>query len=199
MARIERGETDGLACWRLNRFARNVGSAIEDVEKIHAAGAHLACVEEDIEPTGPFGRFVLTILLAVATPERDNAVAGFEEAKRVAVPRGAYVSRTPFGYQRNEDGTICPDPDRAHIVSEAFRIAASDSLGAAHDYLAQQAPERRWTATKVRRMLSGRSYLGETRNGDPVQPDTHEPPVDASFAGRRIPLETAIPTLGEQR
>ncbi len=30
MARIEAGETDGLACWRLNRFARNVGAAIAD-------------------------------------------------------------------------------------------------------------------------------------------------------------------------
>jgi hypothetical protein len=66
----------------LNRFARNVGAAIADVKRIHAAGAHLACVEEDIDPTGPFGAFILTVLLAVATLERDNAVAGFEAIKR---------------------------------------------------------------------------------------------------------------------
>lgn len=181
MERIQAKETDGLACWRLNRFARNVKDAIADVETIHAAGAHLACVQEDIDPTGPFGRFILTILLAVATLERDNAVAGFEEAKRRAVARGAYVSRTPWGYERNEDGTLSPHPERSRIVAEAFRITAADSLNAALTYLRQVAPERRWNATKVRRLISQRSYLGETRNGDLVQVDTHEPIVSRAI------------------
>jgi DNA invertase Pin-like site-specific DNA recombinase len=82
MARVERGETDGIACWRLNRFARNVGGAIADVERIQAAGGMLAFVEEDIDPTGPFGSFILTVLLAVATLERDNMVTGWRRRRR---------------------------------------------------------------------------------------------------------------------
>ena len=197
MARIEAGETDGLACWRLNRFARNVGAAIADVKRIHAAGAHLACVEEDIDPTGPFGAFILTVLLAVATLERDNAVAGFEEAKRRAVARGAYVSRTPFGYERNSDGTLAPHPEDAVHVSEAFRLAAGDSIHTALGYLRQHVPERRWTTTKVRRLLSGRSYLGETRNGDLVQADTHEPLVASGIwaAAQTTPIRRQPPEL----
>jgi DNA invertase Pin-like site-specific DNA recombinase len=174
MARVLSGETDGIACWRLNRFALNVGDAINDIKRIEEAGAHLALVEEQIDPTGPFGRFLITVLLAVATLERDNAVAGFEEAKQRAVKRGAYVSRTPFGFQRNEDGTISPHPDNAKHVTEAFRLAAQQGLHAAMDYLKLHVRERRWTTTKARRLLAGRSYLGETRNGDLVQADTHE-------------------------
>ncbi len=177
MSRVEAGETDGIACWRLNRFARNVSDAIRDVQRIHQAGAQLACIEEDIDPTGPFGRFILTVLLAVATLERDNVVAGFAEAKRRAVERGAYISRTPFGYQRRDDGTLAPDPTDAPIVTEAFRLAASDSIHAALRHLERVAPGRRWTTSTTRRLLAGRSYLGETRNGTLVQPDTHEPLV----------------------
>lgn len=83
--RIESGETEGIACWRLNRFARNVAGAIDDVQRILALGGHLAFVEEDIDPTGPFGSFILTVLLAVATLERDNMVAGWQTAKGLAL------------------------------------------------------------------------------------------------------------------
>jgi DNA invertase Pin-like site-specific DNA recombinase len=166
--RIEAGETDGLACWRLNRFARNVSGAIEDVKRIQAAGGQLALVEEQIDPTGPFGQFLLTVLLAVATLERDNAAANFEESKRRAMQRGAYVSRTPFGYERRDDGTLKPHPEQAKHVTEAFRLAASRGLRAAHEYLEQNAPERVWTLTTVRRLLAKRSYLGEMRIGEAV-------------------------------
>jgi hypothetical protein len=43
------GKTEGIACWRLNRFARNVAGAIDDVQRIQVLGGHLAFVEEDIE------------------------------------------------------------------------------------------------------------------------------------------------------
>jgi DNA invertase Pin-like site-specific DNA recombinase len=191
MRRIEAGETDGLACWRLNRFARNVSGAIGDVKRIHAAGAHLACVEEDIDPTGPFGTFILTVLLAVATLERDNAVAGFEEAKRRAVERGAYISRTPYGYRRQADGTLAPHPEQGPVVSEAFRLAAGDSLQAAARHLRRVAPgARNWAMHRVRRMLAGRVYLGETRSGQFVKADTHEPLVSRAIweAAQSTPL-----------
>jgi site-specific DNA recombinase len=112
--RVESGETEDIACWRLNRFARNVAGAIDDVQRIQALGGHLAFVEEDIDPTGPFGSFILTVLLAVATLERDNMVAGWQTAKRHAIERGAKISPTPYGYERQEDGTLSP-PEQAPL------------------------------------------------------------------------------------
>lgn len=179
MRRIEAKETEGLACWRLNRFARNVAGAITDVERIHAAGAHLALVEEQIDPTGPFGQFLLTVLLAVGTLERDNAVEGFKTAKRRAVARGAYVSRTPWGYQRITEGEragcLEPDPVTGPMVAEAFRLAAVGGIHGAMRYLEGSWPHRAWTLPKVRRLLAMRVYLGETRNGEDFQADTHPP------------------------
>ena len=121
-------DTDGVACWRLNRFARNVGGAIADVERIQVAGGVLAFVEEDIDPTGPFGSFILTVLLAVATLERDNMVAGWKTAKERATERGAKIGPTPFGYQRTDEqaryGDLLNVDAHAPLVSHATFEAA---------------------------------------------------------------------------
>jgi site-specific DNA recombinase len=172
--RIENGDTDGIAVWRLNRFARNVAGAIQEVERIQNAGGVLASIEEDIDPTGPFGNFILTVLLAVASLERDNLVAGWKTAKGRAVERGAKISRTPLGYQRRDDGGIEPDPKTAPIVLEAFTRAAQDGLPGTIDYLRESAPERTWTTFTVRRTLANRCYLGESRSGELVNVGAHE-------------------------
>lgn len=173
MARVEAGETDGIACWRLNRFARNVMGAIEDVKRVQAAGGVLAFVEEDIDPTGPFGEFILTILLAVATLERENIVAGWKTATTRATKRGAKIGPTPYGYRRGKDGILEPDPVQAPIVTEAFRLAAQEGFEAGLAYVLEHGKGHRWTATTFRRLLRARSYLGEVIYGDLVKTDAH--------------------------
>jgi len=185
--RVETGETGGLACWRLNRFARNVSEALRDVQRIRQAGGVLACVEEDIDPTGPFGEFILTVLLAVGALELNNVKASWETAKTRAVGRGAKISRTPYGYQRQDDGTLQPDPAQAPIVAEAFHRARDHGLHATIDYLTETVPQRTWTTTTVRRLLGLRAYLGEQSYGDLHNPAGHPPLID------RLTFELAQP------
>jgi hypothetical protein len=188
MARIAAAETDGIACWRLNRFARNVAGAIEDVKAIQAAGGSLAFVEEDIDPTGPFGSFVLTVLLAVATLERDNLVTGWKTAKSRAVERGVPIGPTPFGYLRGDDATLQVDPDTAPHVTEAFRIAAKDGHVATLDHMAKVAPDKPWTTTTLRRLISNRVYLGEVRWSEMVTRDAHDALTDrATWERAQLP------------
>jgi DNA invertase Pin-like site-specific DNA recombinase len=174
MRRVESGDIDGIACWRLNRFARNVSEALEDVQRVQRAGGALAFVEEDIDPTGPFGQFILTILLAVAVLELNNLKAGWRTAKARAIERGAHIGPTPLGYKRTGDGTLEVDAERGPIVSEAFAVAARDGLDAARAFLIANAPDRTWTTEKTRQFLERRTYLGEVRNGEHVRPDAHD-------------------------
>lgn len=174
--RVQTGETEGIACWRLNRFARNIAGAITDVERVKAAGGQLAFIEEDIDPAGPFGSFLLTVLLAVATLERDNLVSGWQTAKARAVDRGAMIGPTPYGYQRCADGTLEPGADATH-VRRAYELAGGDITNAVH-YLRKHAPDRQWTTFTVRRLLASRTYLGEVRNGQNVNPSAHTPIVN---------------------
>src|SRR2546421_2393489 len=94
MDRIEAGETDGIAVWKIDRFARNVHEAVRDVKRMQSRPgrpAHFASVTEDIDPTGPFGDFILTIMLAVATLQRDSLVEGWKIAKARAMDRDVKI------------------------------------------------------------------------------------------------------------
>ncbi len=174
MDRIESGETDGIACWRLNRFARNVAGAVGDVKRIQAAGGVLAFVEEDIDPTGPFGEFILTVLLAVSELELNNVKAGWKTAKARAVERGAHIGPAPFGYLPRDDGTLDVDRKRGAIVTEAFAVAAREGLPATVAFLRGHVPERTWTAFTTRRFVACRTYLGRVDYGDLVCEDAHD-------------------------
>lgn len=175
------GETEGIVSANIDRFSRTTELGLRELRRLEAANARLAFVLEDIDTGTVYGRMVYTILLAVAEAFLANIKANWQVVKSRAVARGAYVSRTPWGYTRNDDGTLSPHLERAAMVTEAFRLAAGDTLNTAMSYLRDVAPERHWTATKVRRLLSQRSYLGETRNGDFFQADTHEPLVSRAI------------------
>ncbi len=90
-----------------NRFARNVAGAIDDVQRIQALGGHLAFVEEDIDPTGPFGSFILTVLLAVAKEiRRANDTYAFGLAAQPGQSQGRPAMST--GSQPKEQIAACP-------------------------------------------------------------------------------------------
>lgn len=181
MGRVEAGEVDGIACWRLNRFARNVSEALRDVKRVQGAGGALAFVEEDIDPTGPFGEFILTVLLAVGALELNNVKAGWRTTKERANARGAYNGPTPVGYVRVADGDrrgcLDRDPATAPAVREAFVVAGRDGLDATIDHLREALPSMTWQKHTVRRLLGQRVYLGEVRCGELVNPSAHEPIV----------------------
>ena len=190
LERIDRGETDGIVCWRLNRFARNVAGAIGDVQRIQTSGGHLAFVEEDVDPTGPFGSFILTVLLAVATLERDNIVSGWKTAKARAMERGAKIGPTPLGYLRQPDGTLQADAEHAPILVRAYELAAAGDFAAAVKMLREKIPEREWKPSEVRRVLANRSYLGEVHYAGSVRRDAHPAIVDRTTWKR---AQTAAP------
>jgi DNA invertase Pin-like site-specific DNA recombinase len=186
LERVERGETDGIVVWRLSRFARNVAGALADLERLDAAGGHFASVEEAIDPTGPFGQFVLTTLLAIAKLERDNTVAGWQTAKQRAVLRGAHIGPTPFGYARHDggekSGILYPDPVQAPAVKAVYEGRAGGlSLSALAALMDQRAPRENggaWTTTQVLRILRMRVYLGEVAHGELVNAEAHEALVE---------------------
>jgi DNA invertase Pin-like site-specific DNA recombinase len=213
MRRVEAGETEGIACWRLNRFARNVAGALEDVKRIQAAGGHLAFIQEDIDPTGPFGSFILTVLLAVATLERDNITASWRIAQERAIARGAKVSKPNVGYLKMGDSVLTPDPATAPHVIEAFNLsAASQDVSSATRYLIEHLPDYAWTTATTRRTLARRVYLGESSAGKLgaqfVNANAHPPLVsravweaaqhDPRPYGQRTP-STAFPLRGLAR
>jgi DNA invertase Pin-like site-specific DNA recombinase len=184
MDRIASGRTGGLACWRVDRFARNVGPAEADIELIRSHSARIAFTDENLDTSGPMGAFLMTTLLAMARLQRDRLSMGWATARGRAIARGAFIGKPPLGYRKIRDtnsehaGCLEPDPQTAPIVQEAYRLAARDGLHAAARYLKRRFPDQRWAAFTTRRLLANRVYLGESRHGDElVNPAAHEPLV----------------------
>jgi DNA invertase Pin-like site-specific DNA recombinase len=181
--RATAGETGGIVSWKIDRFSRYTKGGLRDLRRLEEAGARLAFVVEDIDTSGPMGKFVYTVMLAMGEYFLDTIKAGWRVAKTRAHERGAKIGPTPLGYRRLPDGTLEQEPSEAPVVAEAFERAATGSLASALEFLeglelVHQAGKRKdrprsWTTGTVRRLLATRTYLGEIRWGD--LPVTNEP------------------------
>jgi DNA invertase Pin-like site-specific DNA recombinase len=177
--RVLRGETGGIVVAKIDRFARSAADAGQIVREIHAAGGVFASAAERIDPTTPFGKFGLTIMLAMAELELDRIKESWSEAQGRAIARGVHF-QAPFGYRRAKDGRLVPDKD-AKLVREVFRRRAA---GASWGELAAWLNERsrpanapRWTGHTVTHLIRRRAYLGEAHHGVHVNPHAHKPLV----------------------
>jgi site-specific DNA recombinase len=178
------GETGGIVSWKIDRFSRFTEGGLRDLRLLEQAGARLAFVAEDVDTSGPMGKLVYTMLLAFSEFFLDNIKAGWTTAKTRAIDRGAHIGPTPYGYQRNEDGTLSVDPAHARVVTEAFNVCSTTGIHAAIDYLREQAPERTWVLHTARRFLSQRVYLGEVGYGDQRRAAAHDALVDRATFDR---------------
>jgi DNA invertase Pin-like site-specific DNA recombinase len=178
------GETGGIVSWKIDRFSRYTAGGLRDLQDLENAGARLAFVTEDIDTSGPMGKFVYTVMLAMSEYFLANIKASWVTAKTRAVERGAKIGPTPFGYRRIEDGLLEPDPVYGPVVTRAFELAASNGRDAALAHLIKHGNGRTWTHYTVRRLLANRSYLGEGHYGDLVNLDSQVALVNrATFEG----------------
>jgi site-specific DNA recombinase len=168
------GETGGIVSWKIDRFSRFTEGGLRDLRLLEEKGARLAFVVEDIDTSGPWGKFAYTMLLAFAELFLDNIKAGWIATKTRAVERGAHIGPTPTGYLRRDDGTLEIDPERGPFVTAAFAVAARDGMPGVMAFLLEHIPERTWRAHTVRRFLECKTYLGRVDYGDLVREGAHD-------------------------
>ena len=63
--RATASETGGIVSWKIDRFSRYTEGGLRDLRRLEEAGARLAFVVEDIDTSGPMGKFVYTVMLAM--------------------------------------------------------------------------------------------------------------------------------------
>jgi site-specific DNA recombinase len=194
--RVERKETDGIIVAKLDRFARSVMGAKKAIKRIEDAKGKLIAVDNNFDTTTPFGKFGLTMMLAIAELESDRIQENWDDVQhRVVIGRGVHISsRAPTGYMRRKDdkGVAQPlelDPKAAKAVGEIFRARAAtpgkkgSKLGG-HSLrdLARMLNDadvrgpynnNQWTSAAVAKLLRNRVYLGEARSGRYVKPKAH--------------------------
>jgi DNA invertase Pin-like site-specific DNA recombinase len=180
LARIERGESDGIIVARLDRLARTVTGALRTLSAIEAAGASVISIEDGLNSKTPFGKALSTILRALAELEVARTAESSRIARRRMVVRGVHPSASPpTGYRRRPGVGLQPDPEQAPLIVEAFqRRAAGATYSETASFLRQTTLTNarggaNWTGKGVYKMLQNPVYLGEAFAATTRNPDAH--------------------------
>ncbi|MGJ9412387.1 recombinase family protein [Aeromicrobium sp. CF4.19] len=118
---------DRVLVTKIDRAARNVRDLLDLVERIEAQGASIAFIEQNIDTAGPMGRFLLTLLGAIAELEAGIIGERRRESLTAFAREGRHaVGAAPFGFKSvdNPNGrglVIRPDWDeQAPILKSAI-------------------------------------------------------------------------------
>ena len=175
IARVDRGEADGVVVFGLDRWGRSL-RALEVIERWAQEGKTFLSASDKFDASTPSGRMALRMMMVVARYYWEATQDRFALSQRDAVAAGKWIGPAPLGYLAGDDGRLVVDPETSGFMREAFRLAAVDGLHAATEYLERVLPDRRWRTSDARRILSSRVYVGEIHYGE-LDPnvDAHEP------------------------
>jgi DNA invertase Pin-like site-specific DNA recombinase len=151
-----------LCVFSLSRLARCTRDAIDLAERLSAAGADLAVIQESVNTRSSMGRFIFTLFSALAQLEREQIAERTSTAMLRHQANGrrmTHAARCPFGKQ--------PDPlDSARLIDHPGEQVAIAAIRAAHaegkglkaiahllDSKAIPCRGQRWHHTTVRSIL----------------------------------------------
>ncbi len=110
LAALKKGTAVGLVAVKLDRVSRTTRDVLDLVARAEKEGWALHSIEERLDTSSPQGRFVVTVLGALAQLEREQAAGRTRAALAELKRQGRRVSgKPPFGH-RFEDGRVVEVP-----------------------------------------------------------------------------------------
>src|SRR5690606_19222250 len=170
----ELAEGDRVLVTKVDRCSRSARDLLGFVELVEQRGATVTFTEQGIATEGPTGRFVLTLLCALAEMERAliaerrrESLAAFREEGRHA------VGRAPFGLRSvpNPNGrglVLRPDPDEAPVLRDIVREILSGASQASQAARTGMLPPAFSRLLRNERLAG---IIGHTPDGPRLDPD----------------------------
>lgn len=176
---------DRVLATRIDRLARNTEALLALVRTFETAGADLVLTEQNIDTSGPMGSFMLTLLGAVATLERDIVAERVRETRESFREQGRFAGGPiPYGFTTaphpaGRGLVLRPDPATADIARDVIRrVMAGESQRSLADVLGmKESGLSRWLHNPV---LAG------------IRPGTAELEIDAGAALLSLPEWEAL-------
>jgi Resolvase, N terminal domain/Recombinase len=186
IARVERGESQGVVVAYLSRFGRSLAHGLRAIERITDAGGRFVSVQEGeaLDFSTDTGRLVLRMFFSIVEWELDRTRAQWAAAVERAIRRGVYLGGSrPFGYLRTASGRLAVHPREGPIVTEMFRRRAEGaSLADIRAFLRgtgiRGVHGANWDLSVVHGMMHSGVHLGQVRYGEWVNDSAHPPLVD---------------------
>lgn len=118
------GEVQHVVIYSISRFTRSLKDLVDFIDLYvtnKKVALHSLC--ESIDTSTPAGRFVLTVLGAVAQLEREQTADRVKSAMQYKKSQGGRVGAVPYGYSLGPDGkSLIPDQDEQEILKLAKEL-----------------------------------------------------------------------------
>ncbi|MGG5252140.1 recombinase family protein [Neobacillus sp. SM06] len=164
---IEIGSADAVLCMDLDRLGR--GDMVDQgtIYRIFKNSETVIITPtEVIDPQDENQELTFSIKSLIAREELKTIVKRMQRGRRQSAKEGKSVSKKPpFGYIRNENLKLSPDPDTSWVVEMVFKMAADGSgrrsIAEKLDQLGIKPPQKEtWDPSTVTSILRNEVYLG---------------------------------------
>lgn len=124
LADAEKGLFNNILIWRTSRISRKAVDLLSICEFLLERGINLIATDEDININSTTGKFMLTILAAVAENERNTIAENSRFGKEQKARSGKYnPGRTPYGYNWDkENRKLVINEYEAEWVRKMYRM-----------------------------------------------------------------------------
>jgi len=125
LAALKAKEAGGLVSVKLDRVSRSTRDVLCIVETAEHEGWSLHSIEERLDTSSPHGRFVVTVLAALAQMEREQTSERVRATMAHLRRKGRKISGTPpFGFRFDGDA-IAEVPSEQEVLREIQTLASS--------------------------------------------------------------------------
>jgi site-specific DNA recombinase len=151
-----------LCVYSLSRLARCTKDAIDLAERLNAAGADLAVIQENVNTRSPMGRFIVPLLSALAQLEREQIAERTSSAMLHHQAKGRRMTRSdrcPYGWRPDlaDPGRLVEHPEEqaaiARIRQERQQGRGLRAIARALDRAGITCRGRRWSHSAIRSIL----------------------------------------------
>jgi DNA invertase Pin-like site-specific DNA recombinase len=168
IADCKKGKIDRVITKSISRFARNTVDCLEYVRELKAMGVSIMFEKEEIDTGEKDGEILLTVYSALAQEESRSLGENITWSRRKIAERGTVrLSRLPYGFDYNKEGSWEIDRDKALVVNRIYDeyLLGKSMLRIARDLTQDKIPSPNnnsaWGQTTVRKILNNPAYIGD--------------------------------------
>lgn len=188
---IENGAVDVVLCMDLDRLGR--GDMVDQgtiYRILKNSETVIMTPSEIIDPQDENQELTFSIKSLIAREELKSIVKRMQRGRKQSAKEGKSISRKPpFGYCRDENLKLYPDPDNSWVVEMIFNKAAEGkgrrSIAEELDKLSIKPPETdHWEGSSIAAIIKNEVYLGKIIWGK-----VKYTKVNGKYARKKVPKE----------
>lgn len=165
LCKIKSNNIDGVLFLRWDRFARNLGLSLNEIESLKKIGVEVNSSEQPLDFNSPNSILLLSTYLAIPEVERNNISRRTKECTFKAQLEGKCTNKAPIGYKNDnsdeKNKKVVFSNDTSHLVKWAFDEAKKGIKSIEQIRREVNQMGLKISKSSFPRMLKNRFYIGE--------------------------------------